>query len=381
MEQSFKTIAGESTVSHGVVLRGEVVAGFDVTRRFFQSAIKEGAHQVQITRHKERDLEIVRQYLQTQDTLREIGDRHGITHERVRQIIRQELVNLWLNCFDKTQRLFPPELIRLSKPSSLRRIRGRVSSVVSRMRAEGKTIAEIREEIGTESLVSARRVLRRWGIEIPLLRRVASYQELVGKLTRPNLSDVQIQELLSRFTPGILESDRRRGHPLLTPVGRIISGCGFHYRKPETQRFINSLRIAGIPVGEAGHLVKSKFGEVTQRYYFIAAGHTERARQALENDPNLEKYHHGPVQQVCGPQSELPTTGQLQKKRGVYIPTGQVFAELGIHVGGRARIKQKDVLTSGCPVPVFIYPVASQLFCRREDTETLKEFIRKSLGL
>lgn len=359
-------------------------ASFDITRRFFQTALREDAHQVQTLERVERNREIVRQYIETGDTLKEIGSRHDITREATRIIIRQEIVKLWLNCSKETQGLFPPECIRLRKPASVRGIRGRVSTAVSRMQAEGKSIAEIREEIGAESLKYARRRLRSWGIEVPYLRRPAVkslkfYRELAGKLAQPNFPDVEIQKLLSRVSRYFLNIDKRQGQPSVTSVGHIISGCGFHYRRRETWHFINPLRTAGIPVGEVSRLAKSKSGEVTQRYYFIAARHMERARQALESDPNLEKYRHSHVQQVCGPQRELPTTSQLLKKM-VYIPTGQVFAELGIRVAGRARIKQKDILTSGCPVPVFIYLADGQFFCRREDKETLKEFIRKSLG-
>lgn len=352
---------------------------FDVTRRFFQTALREGTHQAQTPGRVERNLEIVRQYIETRNTLKEIGNRHGITREAVRQMIRRKLVTLWLNCSDKTQRLFPPEHIHLCKPRSV--AGGGRSFTVARMLADGKTITEIQEKIGGKGVNYARQRLRNQGIEVPYLRPVKSYQELASRLTRSNLSDIEIQELLSQVTRGLFEVDRRRGYPFLTPVGRIISGCGFHYRRRETWRFIKPLRTAGIPIGEVSHLVESKAKEVTQRYYFIAARHTERARQALEDDPNLEKYRHSPIKQICGSQGELPTTGQLTKKRGVYIPTGQIFAELGIRVAGNAHIKQRAVFTGECPVPVFIYPAASQFFCRREDKETLKEFIRNSLGL
>lgn len=371
-----KTI-GKSEESFGVVLRGEVVVGFDITRRFFQRALRESAHQAQTPRRKGENLEIVRQYLETEDTLREIGNRYGITGEAVRLRIRQELVALWLNCSNRTQRLFPPEYIRLRKQGLLRR--SKIGIALARMLAEGKTIAEIREEIGVSRLHYARQILKRQGIEVPSFRPTKFYQELAGKLAWPNLSDAQIQELLSQVTPGFLEADRRRGYPLLTPARHLISGCGFYYRNSEAQRFINSLKAASIPVGETSFVVKSKSGEITQRHYFIAVRHTERARQALEDDPNLEKYRHNPVQQICGPQSELPTIWQLMKKRG-YIPTGQVFAELGIRVRGRARIKQKDILTSEYPVPIFRTSWGG-FFCRREDIEVLKDIVRKFFAL
>lgn len=119
-EQSVRTEPFFLTLKPAVVIGGELYFGFDVTRQFLKRAVAEGADQRPPSNNVRdtwiRNMEILRGYVGTQDSLEDIKRRYGICRERARQILVRTIRMLWSNSSPETQRLFPINQIPRKEP-------------------------------------------------------------------------------------------------------------------------------------------------------------------------------------------------------------------------------------------------------------------------
>lgn len=101
----------------------------------------------------------------------------------------------------------------------------------------------------------------------------------------------------------------------------------------------------------------------------------ERAREVLLNDSSLKPLLLYPVEQICGPEINLPSSRELFKEDSGFRSPAHLFRETGIPVGGQVKELTMDYLLENCVVPIF--KVNGRYFYFTDDEEGLRTFIEK----
>ncbi len=223
-------------------------------------------------------------------------------------------------------------------------------------------------------------MLRKLGFAIPanLNRSKNENTELAQKLRDNSLSDREAQELLNQVRIWFYDVYTKGENPLLIPIASLTYRLGYHPSLGDISQFIKSARAAGISSGHITKEVKSGPQKGIQDYYFIAAIHKDRVREAFEKDPSLQRFKENPVSQVGGPDAKLPTFWQLRPKQQLFRSPFHIFQELGISWGQYNHFNKGEIFNSDCPVPVFRIRHGN-LYYPLDQEETLRVYIQEKL--
>lgn len=338
------------------------------TARFFQLAIQDKAYmRMQFDPHYDslsgRELRwgIFLSYLFTPLSLRDIAPLYNLkTGARVHQIIKNMAQKLYLAVSEDVLTNLPSfESLRLGKPQAVfgRKIsqgRNGLSFRVSEHLRPGMSYGDVLDMPGVTPLQLAgiRKVVKKWGQEIPYKTSPEALQKRNNILEDPGSSDSKVDAVLSGLSAGQAHHLIKKG--LLLSVRNVVFEAGHHfYYQPNClEPFLKALKRRGIPIGYASAEVRTKGRIVNQRHHFIAANHYDRAVAALLASRKLKKYRQNPVQQVAGPDAaSLPATTNLVLKRG-FESVGKLVLELGGRINSRTRLC--DILDQNCPMPIFV---------------------------
>lgn len=371
----------------GQIQHKETIFAPQVTRDFLLSSIAEEAHlKTPQGIYEEtwiRNRNILGTYFASRATLAEVGGIYGLTGERIRQIIEKGIEYLWNQSSKDTRVTFPLDNILKSKgPSIFKSLRQSETRGGSTLRIYqfvkgGRSIEEIINEIGVSknNLQASLRRMKGWGLDVPEVETSHSrLRSLAEKLTKPSLTDQEARELLSRATINFYLSHSQGENPLFASGGAFLRSLGLHFKNNDFPLLLQVLRDNNVPIGKVNTHTKTGPQKGIKSYYFILTVHHERALQALLSDQRSQKFLHNPVKQIYGPESTIPTTTQIVKKRKL-SRVGEVFRMLGITY--RGNVTQNIDLLANCPVPIYEYD--GQFFFPSEQQEALKEFVLSKL--
>lgn len=233
-------------------------------------------------------------YFFTPDNMKGIGKDYGIKPQRVSQIIHRWTRLLWQNCSPDIRAQFPLPKIPLRKPPSsfwqnYSEQHGGLSVAVLDSFQKGTTPQIIAEQLGLtgRQIATARRTLKKHGVELPYnIITPDQNRQLALDLTNP-ATDEEMRRLLNLVRRKFYTSYVGKS---LKPVTSILRECGLHYT-PQVgiAPFLEALKEAGIPFGTISYPVNSSRCPI-HNYYFIASAHQERVKQALLENPGLQRF-------------------------------------------------------------------------------------------
>lgn len=339
----------------------------------------------------ERMWEVAGRYFGTEETLEEIGERNGLTGERVRQIVKKGIGRLHEVSDADIKLEYPLDSLDLRKPTTLtsRQKRslahgGRSIRIAELMR-EGKSAKEISDEFGSASVANARKVLREWNVNTPYQYKASSseYKENLERLKTQDLSDQEIQKILDTVTIQIYRTHLKGDNALFTHIKKVTREAGLFVSGREISLLAEVLKGEGIPVGKLEQVLQEKPGRKQQvlRYYFLLSSHVTRAEDALRSAENLDPYRKDPVRELGKHAEQVPSVFQLYFS-GSYSHVGTLFAELGYSDGldfyNQFKLTISDLITGQCPASVFCYN--GRYYYNANQRELLKTYLTKRIG-
>lgn len=317
-----------------------------------------------------------------------------VTTERIRQINKAFLRNLWNNGSPELQERHPlNKVLAVRKPLSQRSkerhsaVRGGKSLEIKKQVESGVTnVDEISANTGISRIriMSRRKLLKGWGINIDIPRERSSYKESLEQLVEQlekETDDKKIQELLDRLPYLVIWRDmtKKKGASHFYSLLTVVREAGFYPQNADVHSFATSLKTAGVPITRKDRVIAG-IKPHTLRYYILLSRHKDRIIQALKDDQDLQRFQRNPVRLICGATKDnLPTTTKLEQKQG-YEVVCQVLKELGLIIGGsRSKIRYSDIFTPDCPVPIYLY--YKNYYYPVTQEEALRSFIAKKLNL
>lgn len=345
---------------------------------FIEGAVGEGVLDIKGFPISERDQNIALVYYLNEDiTGAEVGKAfpkpsgEALSRERIRQISNEFLEEVRGHASPQLQSSHPLSELLARRLLPLRE----TGTLIKDMVEIGAAPKEISRKVGTVTLGNARATLGRRGVEIPLIH--ISYEDLKAKI-EAEADDMKLQEILDKLTMAYFQYNVRRriqaAEKVVVSLTFVLREAGF-YPQRHLSTFAEKLKEKGIPVRRYNHAKGSK-PEII--YWFVFGKHKERVIDALENDPDLQRFRENPVKLICGEfEGEMPTTTDAYRKRSKKYGTNltRIIQEAtGHHIASRGRLRVSDFLR-GCPVPVFkfshryIYPL--------DRTRELKSFLTR----
>ncbi len=385
-----------------VVIEGRLYFGFNLTRRFFQQAILEGAGQKamaaiaqkpllsKLRATWERNLAATQAYIQQEDlTLEQIAREilHVSTRQRAHQIISQTLIHLKAYAKPETQQLFPMDLptnkqagLEGRKRSSINK--GGRSFKIAQMIGQNLGVKDIIDAVGSGKFKQAKGTLGKWGIKLPYhpnsnLAKHAEHEQLAARLIEGGVSKQILDDNLAKVSRRFISN--YNGSAVWSVRG-IARQAGLHLtiQKQDDQKVLSALETGGVTVVQIEQVTHNGPQRGSRRLLRIAACDRERAVEILKNTPALEELRQNPVSVPFGPKPEnLPTTTQLLKKKD-FGSLGVLMKELGLRIGKKNfRLLVGDIFDKTCPVPIFRYQ-AYWLY-PLPDEDKLRSYLQKRI--
>lgn len=356
-----------------------------ITHDFLVAAIEDDAIErtIETYRHarrwrdkKFRDLNILATYLGGDASSNEIANTYPDINHRstVREIVSRTLKDVWANTSEDIRSQFPLETLEAAKPRSLKtrmkmsKTRSGPSSTIYELINEGASYEDILSQTSMtpDKLSRFRPVLKIWGLELPYRKTKA---ERLMDLLRSSEKDAEIQSALDQINNSFYKAHLTEEIPTVLSVYKVARSAGFFLRQDRLPNFIDTLREAQIPFREW----KPRPKDIQVSYYFIAAKHFDRAKEAFHEDPRLQVFQDNPVKLLRGPEGETPAISEFfHSKR--YKSPGYLFRALGISVGRVKGIRYQNFFDARCPVS--IYKFNSTYYFEAEQEEQLIDYLK-----
>lgn len=357
------------------------------TREFLKRALLEGAHIRKPDGISEKDWirmrNIIGIYFSTAADTTQIGRIYGVSREAIRQLKQKGIKLLWQNSSSEAQEQFPIDQILLGKKSGdypdeyKLLVKGGVGNKIVNLLEEDRDIREIAEALNLtrQSTLPRLRLLKRLGTEIPKFKDINTQnKELIAKLNDETLANDEIQALLNQARFGFCERNTLGANPLFSRVFKFLNECGFrHIPLKERRRFIQLLKEVGLPMCSFSERVNSKKQKGVRNSYFMLARHRKWAERILQERPELERFKKSSVQQICGPEIELPSIWQLLSGKEFESPQNAV-PEI------RLNRRYKRLLTPDCPVTI-LKRGNDTYFSPKNQRAELRAYILGKLGM
>ena len=378
----------------GAILKQEASKHESIVQPFLKDAFRQGAHRIrpkylsQALWFRQIMIGVVYNDIGSTATYEELGDKYGVTLQRILRINKRFLRNLWHNCPPKIQEQYSlEELLSVRKPRSQRSREkrsasggGRSLAIKAQAEAGVTDINKISKNTGipVRNIVRAREVLKNWGIDVP--RKWVSYKDALRQL-KEEIDDKKTQDLLDKLPLHAMLYDigKKKETSQFLSAANLIRDCGFHPnpKRRDIHFFVDSLRKSGIPLSSKQRVLEGARHQILT-YHILLSKDKERAIRVLKEDQSLQRFLKNPVALFCGPEdTKLPNTTKLRKKED-YKAVGRMFRGLGMHWSA-SNTRFSDIFTPDCPVPIFrmygeyYYPVAQE--------EELRSFIAQKLNL
>lgn len=367
----------------------EHIFAYPRTRQFIQAAIAEGAHLKNPVRVGEdawiRQRNMVGAYFASDATLEGLASVMGrITRERVRQIIKRGMANLWKMSSPDLQQKFPLDSIPLDKPrsladrvaNSLRHANSPMAQVLAGLEV-GEPINQIVQEHGvsSSSLANIRQSVKKIGIEIPYQNRTREQNYWLAQMLAQATDKNLIKSLLTDVKPRFCQVYSQGENRCLIPVTALARESGYHFRNDATGEFVAALKEADIPIFSYENKLKRGRNKGTVlRHYYLTTPFREGAGTAFENTKSLDKFKEPKVRQIAGPKADkFPTTTDFVREKN-YRTTAKLLKQLGIRIPTGYRYKM-FIAGPDCPVPLFKGKRTSSICYPIDQDETLRRWI------
>lgn len=362
------------------------------THDFLVEAIEDGAvgrtldmyrQTVRLQDKKFRNLNILAIYLGSDASSQEIADIYQIADRRtIPNIVRNTLKDIWSLSSEDLRLRYPLEGLEAAKPLSIKaqvkmsQSKNGLSARVYQLLNSGASYEDIKSQTGASvvELSKIRAVIKRWGIELPHRK---SRSERLMDILRTAESDSEIQEALNQINESFYKAHTQQKAEAVLPIYKAARRSGFFFRQDRLTSFIDTLRDARIPLG----IWKPKIKGKQVSYYFIAAKHFDRVRQAFESKPNLQVFKESSVKPICGPEGHIPSTNEIVHS-GRYKRPGYLFRQAGVPVGKIKDIGYQNFFDTDCPLAV--YKFYSTYYFEAAYEEQLRDYLEtraRQLGL
>lgn len=273
--------------------------------------------------------EMVGEHVGIGDSLDKIGKRHDLSRERVRQLVKRAVINLYPLLDPEVQARYPLESLGFAKP----------------------------------------RVERAKGAE--------SLKKSLNRLRTQDLTDQEIQEVLNSVGCKTYTRLSKGENPLFTNIRNLAKEAGLFIPSRQVHYLVLVEELKkGIPVGLAKVTSKEKPGtrQKVLRYYFIFSGHKQRAVEVLQSNPAFDRYRTNPIRALRQTDEKTPSLSQLVFS-GAYSHVNNLLAELGhARFSQECKLTISDLIANDCPVPVFRYR-QPQYFYPTSQKEALKTYL------
>lgn len=316
-------------------------------------------HSKQSNEQWQRDWEMTGLYFGTDKLPEEIGKTYELTGERVRQIVRGNLSKLYEASSEDIRARYPIETLRFGKPisnASRSLARGGKSLQVQRLKDQGKSVREIKAELGLtgHQLSVVRIVLRRWDENLPYEREACSleYRQNLERLKTDTPSFEEAQKILDSVTKTVYASRVGGDKALFFPIRKLAQEAGLIVSNREIANIAEILKKEQIPTGE---VESSRGKQGVLRYHFITISDKDRAKQVLLHHPDLVLLSANPVRVLGKDTQDLPTASRL-KNSGAYSAVQTLFKEIGYpRLYPTFKQLEADIIDLNCPVSIFVY--------------------------
>lgn len=354
------------------MVESEKIYAYPRTRDFLLAAIAEGAHLNPILRRNATEDTWIRQrnmigaYFASDATHQSLADIYGVARQRIFQIIRHGVVNLWRSSSPELKQLYPFESIPLNKPESLADHLARSSRSVNSLMVKvlagleaGKSLAQIKqkEDLTGDQIADVRIRTRKLGIEIPYqakMRSPAERKRLVGRLSQAT-DKTLVRTLFREVRLPFCRNHSRGEDRCFVTVTNLAREAGYYFRNTEANQFVRPLQKADIPIRSfRRRLKRGKNKGLIQRYYFITRPFEEQSKQIYQHTKKLDKFKQNPVTQIAGPKTDrLPTTTDFVREKD-YRTVGKLFRQTGLQIPRvHNSFEDTDFFNPNCPVPLF----------------------------
>lgn len=314
-----------------------------------------------------RDWEVNGRYAGGDQTLEEIGKTLNprLSCERARQIFGKGIQILYEIAPDEVKTRFPWETLSMRKPLTIESrqrfslARGGRNVRIAQLVEQGQSAQEITTgAITTKQLANARPVLRTWGVEVPYTqeRRSSAYQGKLERLRAKDLSFEEKQAIMDIVSRAVYQGHLKGDNPLFPAVSKLATEAGLYPSPKDISIIANILKQEKIAMGLLEVALKEQPGRrQLSRYYFIASSDRERAIALLRTHPDLGIFRVHPVTVLGKRSDKIPIYSQLLNS-GCYLSVGSLLGELGHpRLYQELGITTTDLITSDCPVPIFVY--------------------------
>lgn len=236
-------------------------------------------------------------------TLKDVGERYGITEERVRQISYAFLTNLWNNVSKEKKDRHPLNELRTARKTRSQRSReiysarhGGISLRIKEELEKGITdinTININTGIPIVIILRSRYTLKRWGIDLPRKRHL--YEETLRQLENEN-DDKTSQELLDQLPYTTIRDyiGKKKEPRLFYSLLTLVREAGFHLKNKETHFFAGSLQKAEVPMTRKDIVVQGTRPHIAT-YYILLLRDKDRVTKVLREDQDLQRFLINPV--------------------------------------------------------------------------------------
>ncbi len=326
---------------------------------------------------------IAGRYIGGDDPLEQIAGGFDLTRERIRQIVKKGIKEIWGNSPPEIKDRFPFASFNFRKPLSLKsrqrksQAHGGQSLVVYNL-TQGKSPAEIRKALGgTYHGRYKRKVLRSWGIDIP--RQNNDYSQLA----QAQISAADAQKVLDSIRNISVPDMLRRTNPLIVSLLPVARKADLYPRSQDLPDILGVLQSQGVPSRAVAVTTHKNGQEVKITYRILPAVFEKRAIGYLANALELEHLRENPVTVLGKPTDQIPNTYELCRS-GNYRHLGPLIKDIrGEAIASRSKVTIPQIL-EGCPVPVYRVPPRYGNLYQISQEPGLRQFLElrlKQLGL
>ena len=331
-----------------------------------------------------RSMRILGQHLGTDKINEEIADELGVTKQNVNLIIKSRIRRLYESASPELKAKYPLESLSSRKPlpiASRRRyseVRGGLAARAERMASQGKTPAQIKQELGgSRKLGDARQALRGWGINIPL--EINPILPALKDLANTDLSDKDIQDLLDKV-------QNSWQYKVLLKAGLIVNltslarRAGLYLRGSDIPRIYEVIKGENLPVGKVSNYVRGEDGEraILGWYYFIAATRGPKASSILKETPELQDLRINPVRVIGVPVKTVPNTTELERS-GKYRRVLKLAGEIAGRKLRSNLLNQKNIVAGHVSVSFYTEEVGGGFWYEVEHEDAVRAHLAKRM--
>lgn len=341
-------------------------------------------HELQTNKKWAMQWNLLGLYAFTPATLADLGDKHGISRERVRQIVKKATFKLHEAVPDEMREAHSIQLFDFQKPVTVQtrlkssRAKGGILERVLQLANENKSVTEIRNLIpGSRNAISSiRKNKDLYNTDIPYKLDIIKLAEDIPTLADSTTSNEVKQAVLD----AISDIAFTLNHPEIIRLSKLLADAGIGFggkiKRGESgvDFVVRILKESGIPAS----VIEKNSGKYRMRYGLLASVDKERALEVLKSHEELAQYKTPTVIEITETGAKIPTTYDIQQKSLVNI--SKIIGIKNIHKLTKSGLSIEDLIRSSSSVPVFRHERNGLLYCSLENIDKFSSDIEESIN-